>query len=195
MKKVALVVEGESDEVFWEKVLNKEFSGRCRFKVMKQHGRPNVALESGKLVEAFRGAKYDAVFFLVDLDSDPCFSAVKEIFPLSVRESAAEPLERRSIHICIARREFESWLLADEHAIRAALPNVQYSCTEPTDQHHSKGRLKRLIHEDRGAGAAFREPAFAREMAPHFSPQKAMPWSVSFAHFWTRISSIVEGGK
>ena len=192
MKKIAVVVEGPSDEVFWEKVLNREFAHRCRFKVIKQHGRSNVIAASLDLTESVRGAGYSAFFFIVDVDADPCLEAVKSLFPESVRTNASEPVNQRFVHVCIARRDFESWLLADADGIRAALPNVDYSCTEVTDHRSGKAQLKRLIHTDRGPGAAFREPAFAREMAPHFSPANALQWSSSFAHFWGRMTALVE---
>lgn len=192
MKKIAVVVEGPSDEVFWEKVLNREFAHRCRFKVIKQNGRTNVIAASSDLAESLRGAGYSAVFFVVDVDDDPCFESVKNLFPESVRTNANEPVNQRFIHICIARRDFESWLLADADGIRAALPNVNYTCTEITDLCSGKAQLKRLIHADRGPGAAFREPAFAREMAPLFSPANALQWSSSFAHFWGRVTALVD---
>lgn len=192
MKKIAVVVEGPSDEVFWEKVLHREFAHRCRFKVIKQNGRTNVIAASSDLVESLRGAGYSAVFFVVDLDSDPCLEAVKSLFAESVRESAGGPIELRFAHLCIARREFESWLLADAAGIRAALPKVNYACTENTDVRSGKPQLKQLIYADRGPGASFREPAFAREMAPHFSPANAVQWSPSFAHFWGRMTAVVE---
>ena len=192
MKKIAVVVEGPSDEVFWEKVLNREFAHRCRFKVIKQNGRSNVIAASSDLAESLRGAGYSAVFFVVDLDNDPCLEWVKSLFAESVQTSACGPIEQRFTHLCIARREFESWLLADAPGIRAALPNVEYTCTENTDLRSGKPQLKRLIYADRGPGASFREPAFAREMAPHFSPMNAVRWSPSFAHFWGRMTAVVE---
>lgn len=192
VKKIAVVVEGPSDEVFWEKVLNREFSHRCRFKVIKQNGRSNVIAAASDLAESLRGAGYSAVFFVVDLDDDPCFEAVKNLFAASVQVTASEAVEQRFAHLCVARREFESWLLADAAGIRAALPNVDYVCAEITDLRSGKPQLKRLIHADRGPGASFREPAFAREMAPHFSPINAIQWSPSFAHFWGRMTAVVE---
>ena len=192
MKKIAVVVEGPSDEVFWEKVLNREFARRCRFKVIKRNGRSNVISGAADLLESLRGAGYEAIFFVVDLDDEPCVAAVRELFAAGVKQDSLAPLEQRRVHLCIARRHFESWLLADEEAIRAALPNVTYSCEAATDGRNGKAQLKQLIRTDRGAAASFREPAFAQEMAPCFSPAKAVRWSSSFAHFWTRMTSVVE---
>ncbi len=192
MKKIAVVVEGPSDEVFWEKVLHREFAHLCRFKVMSKNGRTKVIRDAEGLTEVLRGAGYSAVFFVVDMDDDPCATEVRQLFAASVRNPAGVPRDERIVHICVARRQFEAWLLADAEAIRAALPKVDYQCETQTDQLNGEKKLSDLIRSDRGAGAAFRKPAFARELAPHFSPTRAVKWSASLAYFWQMMTAAVE---
>lgn len=188
MRKIAVVVEGASDEVFWEKVLNREFAQQCRFKVLNRKGRTRVIQSAADFVDSCRRGGYASIFFLVDLDDSPCAAAVRGLFAESVRQ-AASAVEERVVHICIARREFEAWMLADEEALRAVLPNCGYHCEEPTDSIGAASKLTELLQTDRGAAVGFRKPAFARELAPYFSRQRAIQWSRSFAYFWGKITA------
>lgn len=191
MKKIAVIVEGPSDEIFWEKVLNREFAQECRFKVMCQNNRAKVIQKALPLMSGCRKGGYHSVFFLVDLDKDRCATAVKDLFDPEVLEVASREPSNRFVHICVAKREFEGWLLADELAIQQVLPNAQYVCDAPTDDINAERRLGELLRSDRGAGAGFRKPAFAREVAPHFSPIRAAQSSRSFAYFWKCIATAV----
>lgn len=192
VKKIAVVVEGSSDEVFWDKVLHREFAHCCLFKVMSRKGRTRVIRDAARLLEAFRGAGYCAVFFIVDMDDDPCPTSVRNRFGNDVLDAACATRNERIVHICVARREFESWLLADADAIRAALPKAGFYGEAQTDEINGEKVLEDLIQSDRGPGSAFRKPAFAREVAPHFDPARAVRCSSSLAYFWERMRAAVE---
>jgi hypothetical protein len=192
VKKIAVVVEGPSDKVFWEKVLNREFAPQILFKVMSKNGRSKVVESAPFFLDACRRGGYAGIFFLVDLDDTPCVAAVRELFDGRLLVKAPED-SAFFIHICVAKKEFEAWLLADEEAIREVLPNAGYVGHEFTDELGAERKLKELLHLDRGAGAGFRKPGFAREVAPYFIAARAMARSHSFTYFWNKVTAAVAG--
>jgi hypothetical protein len=187
--KFGVGVEGPSDRVFWEKVLHRSFPG-CRFDIRNMKNRQKLIRETPILFDTFKDLGYDGGFILVDRDDNPCVSSVLTLFDESIRIALRQqPVSARYLLACVAVKEIESWYLADEQAIQAVIKECDY--TAPADTGAlAKGKLKQLIRDYRGAGASFNEIGFAKEIAPKFSPKRAVGHSTSFKFVWERIEAI-----
>ncbi len=179
-------VEGPSDLAFWDKVLHRSFPG-CRFDIRNMKNREKLLRETPILYESFKDFHYQAGFILVDRDDDPCVTAVLNLFEGAMRAVLRkQPPAERFLFACVAVKEIESWYLADEQAIQTVIKGCVY--TAPTDTGAlAKAKLKQLIKAHRGAGAGFNELGFAKEIAPKFSPKRALHHSASFKYFWNRL--------
>jgi hypothetical protein len=179
---IGVGVEGPSDLQFWDKVLHKHFRGHT-FDVRNMKNRDKLIRETPRLMESFAGCHYAAGFSLVDMDDDPCVSAVLGLFDEAVRNTRQNAREARAFHVCIAIKEIESWFLADTTAIQAVMPGCEWEVPEDT-RTTAKGRLRTLYKAHLGKQASFNEIAFAKDIAPKFSPARALPHSASFRYFW-----------
>ncbi|MDD5199458.1 MAG: DUF4276 family protein [Terrimicrobiaceae bacterium] len=190
---IGVGVEGPSDYQFWDKVLHKHFRGH-RFDVRNMKNRDKLIRETPRLIESFCDCHYAAGFTLVDMDDDPCVTAVLELFDDAVR-AVARVGERaaRSFHVCVAIKEIESWFLADAAAIQSVMPGCEWAGPEDT-RSVAKGRLRRLYKTHFGQHASFNEIAFAKDIAPKFSPARAQPHSTSFRYFWGTLEQRVRHG-
>ena len=187
--KIGVGVEGPSDLQFWNKLLHKHFRS-CRFDVRNMKNRDKLIRETPRLLETFRNLHYDAGFIVVDLDDEPCVPAVLDLFCDVVRQDARTPRPNRFLHVCVAKKNIESWYLADAEAIHTVIPGCLY--TAPVDTSHmGKGKLRELLVAQMGRGAGYNEIAFAKGIAPKFNPQRALPHSPSFAYFWSVIEARV----
>jgi hypothetical protein len=181
-------VEGPSDFQFWNKVLHKHFRG-CRFDVRNMKNRDKLIRETPKLLETFRDCHYVGGFILVDLDDNPCFGSVMDLFDAAVKTAARHPDKpSRFLHVCIAIKEIESWFLADPDAINSVIPGCAWKALADTGS-VAKGKLRALMKAHMGKKASFNEIAFAKEIAPKFSPNRARPNSASFRYFWGLVES------
>lgn len=140
------------------------------------------------MVAAFRDAGCSATFIPVDRNDTLCVRAVIDEFDESCRSAACIPPVDRYVHICVAIREFEAWLLADGDAISAVLPEIQYDVPEDTGSINAERTLKQLWRS-RHKQSAFSKVEFAMGMAPNFSPDRAKQHSASFSYFWERLTS------
>lgn len=182
---IGVGVEGPSDFQFWDKVLHKHFRGH-RFDVRNMKNRDKLIRETPRLMESFRDCHYAAGFTLVDMDDDPCVSAILELFNDAVCTVRQCERATRSFHVCVAIKEIESWFLADATAILAVMPSCGWEV--PEDTHAvAKGRLRTLYKAHFGKHASFNEIAFAKDIAPKFSPARALPHSASFRYFWSTL--------
>lgn len=189
---IGVGVEGPSDFQFWHKVLHKHFRG-CRFDVRNMKNRDKLIRETPKLLETFRDCHYASGFVLVDLDDDPCVGSVLELFGESVQQAVRLPEKaQRLLHVCVAIKELESWYLADHDAIRAVIPGCSWVAPDDTGA-VAKGRLRALIKAHVGRNASFNEIAFAKSIAPKFSPVRARSHSASFRYFWGLLESRAGG--
>lgn len=185
-------VEGPSDFQFWDKVLHKHFRGH-RFDVRNMKNRDKLIRETPRLLESFRDCQYAAGFTLVDMDDAPCISAVLELFDGAVRATArAGDRATRSFHVCVAIKEIESWFLADAAAIQSVMPGCTWAVPEDT-RSAAKSRLRALYKSHFGRQSSFNEIAFAKDIAPKFSPARAQPHSASFRYFWGIIEQRIRG--
>lgn len=180
---IGVGVEGPSDRHFWDKVLHKHFRGH-RFDVRNMKNRGNLIRETPRLMECFRDGHYAAGFTLVDMDDDPCVTAVLGLFDDAVRAKVRSgDRSRRPFHICVAVKELESWFLADADAVRSVMPGSAWEVPEDR-RPAAKGHLRKLFKSQFGKMAAFNEIAFAKDIAPKFSPARARQHSASFCYFW-----------
>lgn len=181
-------VEGPSDFHFWNKVLHKHFRS-CQFDVRNMKNRDKLIRETPRLLESFRDSHYAAGFILVDLDDDPCIASVLDLFDATIRQVARQgERTKRFLHICVAIREIESWYLADAEAIDAVIPGCAWQAPADTGA-VDKGKLRALVRSHFGRNSTFNELAFAKDIAPKFSPKRARSHSMSFHYFW----GILEG--
>ena len=179
---IGVGVEGPSDLQFWHKVLHKHFRGHA-FDVRNMKNRDKLIRETPRLMESFADCHYAAGFSLVDMDDDPCVSAVLDLFDEAVRNTRQNSRAARAFHVCIAIKEIESWFLADTTAIQAVMPSCEWEAQEDT-RTAAKGRLRTLYKTHFGKHASFNEIAFAKDIAPKFSPTRALRHSASFRYFW-----------
>lgn len=189
---IGVGVEGPSDFQFWDKVLHKHFRGH-RFDVRNMKNRDKLIRETPRLMESFRDCHYAAGFSLVDMDDDPCISAVLDLFDGAVR-SAVRTGDRaaRSFHVCVAIKEIESWYLADATAIHALMPACEWNEAPADTCRAAKGRLRTLYKAHFGHHASFNEIAFAKDIAPKFNPTRALPHSNSFKYFWEILTKRLD---
>jgi len=185
--KIGVGVEGPSDLNFWSKVLHRELSG-CRFDIRNMKNRDKLIRETPKLFEQFKDLHYDAGFILVDRDRNPCVTSVYQEFDQTVRQEARRQ-DGRCLFICVAVRELEAWFLADASAINSILPKVNYVAPPETGHAGTKTRIKELLRQQHGPDFGYNEIFFAKQIAPKFSPARAIQHSRSFRYFWERIAA------
>ncbi len=191
MRTIGVGVEGPSDSRFWVKTLHRCFgAGAVRFKVQNMSNRHGLIQKAGRLLGMFRGLHYAAGILILDQDKDPCVTDLRNLFDEAVRTELTKPLAERYLHLCVARREIESWYLADSDAITAILPSAQYDLPKDTSV-WGKGKLRELC---KSAGIGYNELAFAEQIAPKFNAQRARPYSESLRVAWERIENAVTRG-
>ncbi len=186
MKTIGVGVEGPSDQLFWRKLLHRSFP-EYRFDVHNMSNRSKLIRESGRLLDSFRSADYPAGILILDIDRDPCVEYLVSSFDDRVRSELLLSLPQRFFFLCVARRNIESWYLADPNAIAEVLPGTKYEL--PNDNARlGKGPIKKLCKD---AGLGYNEIWFAEQIAPKFSVDQAKNHSTSFRIAWERIETAV----
>jgi hypothetical protein len=187
VRRVAVLVEGPSDLVFWQRIFYRFFGAEgTKFDVRSLNGVRNLIRRAPTLASDFRGAKYSAAIVILDADEASCARKVLELFDSDFQKEASEPLESRFVHICIAFRELESWVLADENSMRALVyEGYEY---QPGDAAGGKARLSRLCKRHGCPFIGMENREFAKQVAQHFDPEQVRQRSASFNHVWSRLS-------
>ena len=186
--KIGVGVEGPSDFQFWSKVLPKHFRG-FQFDIRNLKNRDKLIRATPDLLDEFRSLSRHAAFILVDGDSDPCVTSTLDCFDAATRAEAAKPLPVRFLHLCVAVKRMECWLLADAHAIQGAISGAVWSAPSDTSSCHGKNEIKRLLQSRTKAAVGYNEIEFAKTIAPKFVPGRAQNHSGSFDYFWTRMTT------
>jgi hypothetical protein len=129
------------------------------------------------------------VIVLMDQDDDPCVTAIRELFPESLRNlfSSSEP---RQAVLFVAFKELESWFLADEEAIRLVTGCQDYAAPGETARGATKTKLRELLRSGDSSARSFNEISFAKQIASSFSPERACNCSQSFAYCWRRFEAV-----
>ncbi len=179
--KLFLVVEGPSDKHLWDATLRSHCAG-AQFKIQVTHGKQKMLRKPAGLVRQANLKGYELTVFILDQDKDP--SADDTAQSLKSALGRAGPAV-----IGVAVRNVESWLLADEEAIRAAFPDSWYTRKGMTDgiarpdvrlsdcvRRHSDGRL-----------GEYRKTRDAPQIAEHFDPKRAQNGSRSLRQFVTAL--------
>lgn len=188
LTRVGIIVEGPSDQAFWSKLLWRSLPG-VNWDVRALHGRSKIVRNAVALTEGFRSAGAKAVVVMLDQDEDPCVTAVRGLFPESLRTAFAEAGPRRT-WLFVARKELESWFLADEEAIRFVTGCHSYIAPAETARGSTKSRLRELLRADGASPRVFNEIGFAKQIASAFSPARARLRSQSFAYCWSRLEML-----
>ena len=184
---IGVGVEGPADRAFWDKVLHKHFR-TMKFDVRSMNGREKLIRQSPQLLDTFRDAHYTAGFILVDGDDLLCPSMVLQEFDKQIQVESRRPLDQRFLFICVAIRELEAWLLADQDAVCSVLSSANYKAPDDTSTLNADKILKELWRKQYG-NSAFNKIDFARSIAQKFSPASASLHSPSFQYFWGRLGS------
>lgn len=194
MKRVGVVVEGPSDLVFWHRLLGRMFSSQGYwFDIRNLKGGDRVIQQAPELVNDFRKAGYHSAIFIVDADSAPCPSTTLARFDESfLRDLRRHAPAKRFVHIFVATRELESWILADEECMRLLLEFPNYQAPGVEAQPAGKAKLLRLCREHGASVSGMQDHEFARQAASRFDPMRARDRSPSFAHFWERLTGRLE---
>ena len=192
---IGVCVEGRSDLAFWETILHREFLG-VRFDIKALKGRPKLVARAAELVDGFRSLHYPFSIILVDRNSDPCVRATVQAFDQEIIAAARTPLGKRNVFVCVAVAELESWYLADEEAIRHAIPAVPYCAPPETGLVGAERTIRRLWrgagHEGPPGGGKL---GLARAVAQRFDPERAKCHSASFAYFWDRVKTAIHAAS
>lgn len=191
--KFGVGVEGPSDRIFWNKVLNKHFAPH-HFDVRNMQNREKLIRATPALMEQFRSAKFDGVFILADKDKERCFTELRELFGETERRASRLPRPERFLNICAPVRNVEAWYLADEAGVRSAIPGTEYVVPASTDG-KGKGAIRGLLTALHGNQATYNEILFATSIAPVFAPAIARLHSPSFNYFWTRLEEATSKGQ
>ena len=191
MKKVGVVVEGPSDLLFWNRLLNRKFSRyNYLFQVRSLKGSDRLIQEAPELTNSFRKAQYHSAIFILDADKAQCPGEVLARFDKGFLEEIrrSRPAERFA-HIFVAFREIESWILADEDCVRSLLDFPGYIAQVQKPSLGGKAKLLRLCKEHGAFPVGMQDLEFARQAAACFDPIQVKIHSPSFAHFWERLNS------
>ena len=106
------------------------------------------------------------------------------------------PHSKRSVLVCVAVAELESWYLADEQAIQHAIPGASYRAPPETGVVGAERTLRRLWRETAGDGpVGGGKLALAQAVAQRFDPERARRHSASFAYFWDRVTAAIEAAS
>lgn len=186
--KFGVGVEGPSDRIFWDKVLNKYFRPH-RFDVRKMNGREGLIRGTPALLEQFRNARFDGVFILADKDKERCLTELRELFNEPEQVAFKLPRAARFLNLCAPIRNVEAWCQADEAGIRSVVGAMDYEVPAETDG-KGKGTIKLLYSGVYGNRVAYNEILFAASLAPVFDPAAARQHSTSFNYFWTRLEEV-----
>ena len=155
-------------------------------------GKTKLVRRAAELTDRFRSLHYPFSIILVDRNSDPCITATIESFDQETVTAARAPLGQRDVLICVAVAELESWYLADEEAIRYAIPGVSYSAPTETGLIGAERAIRCLWrkagHQGPPGGGKL---GLARDVAQQFDPERAKRHSASFAYFWDRIKTAI----
>lgn len=167
-----------------------------RFDIHAMKGRTRLERQAASLIDGFRSRHYPLSIIIVDRDSDPCVTATVKAFDSQTIAAARAPLGQRDVLICVAVVELESWYLADEEAIRHAIPGVSYSAPPETGLVGAERAIRGLSREaghERSPGGG--KLGFARAVAQQFDPERARRHSKSFAYFWDRITTAIQAAS
>ena len=188
---VGLGVEGVSDKLFWDNVLNRSFR-EFQFDIRPLNGGTKLKAAIPRLRDQFRDLGHRATFILLDADKWPC--ATKAFLDLEEevqREARQTPKPSRYLHICFALRELESWVLADVELIRREFQCPHYEATLSGDLPSGKRRLQELVRGTHGLAIGLEDRELARRLSKGFNPTAAMKISPSFRHFWNRLTECL----
>ena len=156
-------------------------------------GGDQVIQQAPELANDFRKAGYHSAIFIVDADKAPCPTTTLARFdPKFLSDSRGQPAANRFVHIFVAVRELESWVMADEDCMRLLLEFPDYQAPNADAQPAGKGKLLRLCREHGASASGMQDHEFARQAASRFDPMRASERSPSFAHFWGRLTDRLE---
>lgn len=199
--KIGVGVEGISDKYFLEKLFEKhaqktggQQKRNLRFDIRPLNGKEKLISKSDELLRNFRVGGYRAGIILLDGDGNiPGCEINKMKFEdflhlNDVNREIQLNFHDRFLHIVYAVKEIESWYLADAAAINKAIPGAGYVAPEDTSS-IGKKKLKELF-DAHLPGQGYKEPVFAKLIAPKFDPERAIGHSPSFKLFWRRFMEL-----
>ena len=155
MVKIGFIVEGPSDakivrsENFLSLMVDNNIEivdiivpeGKTHF----FHPKGNIEIIQEKVdsyIRILEDKGAERIFFLVDLDTEPCFTSVKSKIP-----------HRANDPIIVCKRALEAWYLADSEMMSSLLKE-KYICENPEEINDPFLELKNLLLEktERGVG-------------------------------------------
>lgn len=102
-----------------------------------------------------------AIFFLVDQDTEPCFTTVKEKIPFSHQNT-----------VIICKRALEAWYLADEKTMSSLL-KTKFTCEKPEEDPDPFETIRELLKNNTGRGAGDKITLANQVMREGFDIQNA----------------------
>lgn len=141
---IGIGVEGISDKIFFDKILHKRFPN-CRLQIRNLKDKSRLIRDSAKLLENFRGAHYHAGIILLDSDRDPCVEFIRDLFSDSCKDEFSKARPNRFLHLVVAKKGLECWLMADEEAIRQSSGNHEYLAEPETALINPKTTIEKVF--------------------------------------------------
>jgi hypothetical protein len=192
MIKVALVVEGQGDEAAFPVLVARicELYGQhliapnpIRSGGLNKLERPGE-IERFAVLAASR-ADVQRVIIVADID-DGC--PVEKARHLQQRVASAEQRFAKPIHVCLAVREFEGWLLCDLDNIRQLVREYPWKQEVVCED----GNLVRGAkeHLGRAMGRRYREPIDQAVLSRHINVHNVAEKSRSFRKFIKAVTGL-----
>ncbi|MEW6236623.1 MAG: DUF4276 family protein [Candidatus Omnitrophota bacterium] len=177
---IGVGVEGNSDKEFYEKILFRYFP-QIIFKVRNYKNKQELISKTPSFWEECLNRNYNGCFILVDSHEQACISEVRMLFNKNIIHECRKSIEERNLFICVVIRGLESWLLADDGAIKNLFPSANYEPPDDTGIIDPKKTLKKI---DLKRIYISNKTLLAKQIAAKFNPNRAKLHSPSFAYFW-----------
>lgn len=183
--KVALIVEGRSDELLFKDIYDWFSSKSIEVIVRSAEGKPNIFKKADKHFHScIYGEGVDHVIFIVDLD----YSTEADL--ISKFKINGDP-SKYSIHISI--KELEAWFLADGDCLSEIL-GTPYQPSGFTDTIDNPKEVLQLMFRKK-FGFIMTEVELVKKIVQHFSLDRAAKNNCSAENFVTKLIQLSPQGS
>jgi hypothetical protein len=185
--KVGFIVEGSCERI----VLNSQWFSDYLVQnqieqvgeIINLDGKGNLQVASqriGNQVQLLRDKGADAIIILRDMDSSPCFTAVKQ-----------QTFQASDVHCCVIARELEAWFLADGQTL-SAIMGIKFSYVKPEDPVKPSSELVKLRREFTGQGISDKKGFSSKMIRNGFTIERAAahPNCLSARYFLRKLQTL-----
>ncbi len=148
-------------------------------------GTPNLIKRASDRLNNFRNARYEAGIILLDADREPCVTAIRSKFSVECRVEFQLGRDLRFLHLVVAKKKLESWLLADTDAVRQSSGNSYYSAVEETSTANYDHTIRELYGD-------ISKVALAGKLSSRFDPPRGSSNSESFSYYTNLLNRLTQ---